>query len=60
MLLSSPPPSLLALAILLVAVPTVYGQDPDTTQLPEIAPREIEIRGERQIDLPSLERQPLT
>jgi len=60
MLLSSPPPSLLALAVLLVAVPTVFGQDPDTTQLPEIAPREIEIRGERQIDLPSLERQPLT
>lgn len=51
---------LLALAVLLIAAPTVYGQDPDTTQLPEIAPREIEIRGERQIDLPSLERQPLT
>lgn len=51
---------LLALTVLLVAVPAVYGQEPDTTQLPEIAPREIEIRGERQIDLPSLERQPLT
>lgn len=51
---------LLALAVLLIAAPAVYGQDPDTTQLPEIAPREIEIRGERQIDLPSLERQPLT
>ncbi|PSQ74729.1 MAG: hypothetical protein BRD39_01380 [Bacteroidetes bacterium QH_9_64_21] len=60
MLLSSHTPPLLALAVLLVAVPTVFGQDPDTTQLPEIAPREIEIRGERQIDLPSLERQPLT
>jgi len=31
----------------------------DTTQLPEIAPREIEIRGELQIDFPSVERQPL-
>jgi hypothetical protein len=51
---------LLALAVLLGVAPAAYGQDPDTTQLPEIAPREIEIRGERQIDLPSLERQPLT
>jgi len=29
-------------------------------QLPEIAPQEIEIRGELQINFPSLERQPLT
>lgn len=60
MLSSSHTPPLLALAVLLASASTVYGQDPDTTQLPEIAPREIEIRGERQIDLPSLERQPLT
>jgi hypothetical protein len=31
----------------------------DDSQLPEIAPREFEIRGQRQIDFPSLERQPL-
>ena len=49
----------LLVAILLV-VPPASGQQADTTQLPEIAPREIEIRGERQIALPSLERQPLT
>lgn len=51
---------LLALSLFVSAAPLAYGQEPDTTQLPEIAPREIEIRGERQIDLPSLERQPLT
>jgi hypothetical protein len=51
--------SFLLLTTLLVA-PCAQGQQPDTTQLPEIAPREIEIRGERQIALPSLERQPLT
>ncbi|HKL88509.1 MAG TPA: hypothetical protein VJ884_05850, partial [Salinibacter sp.] len=35
--------------------------DPQETQqqLPEIAPREIEIRGELQLSFPSLERQPL-
>ncbi len=49
----------LFLVALLVA-PCAQGQPADTTQLPEIAPREIEIRGERQIALPSLERQPLT
>jgi hypothetical protein len=48
------------LAALLAVAPCAYGQETDTTQLPEIAPREIEIRGERQIALPSLERQPLT
>lgn len=48
------------IVLLPVALPCAYGQQPDTTQLPEIAPREIEIRGERQIALPSLERQPLT
>ncbi|MCS3860463.1 hypothetical protein GGP86_000211 [Salinibacter ruber] len=46
--------------VLLLIAPPVQAQQTDTTQLPEIAPREIEIRGERQIALPSLERQPLT
>jgi len=48
------------LAALLVVPLSAHAQEADTTQLPEIAPREIEIRGERQIALPSLERQPLT
>lgn len=47
------------LCVLLVRPPEASGQQADTTQLPEIAPQEIEIRGERQIALPSLERQPL-
>ena len=50
----------LALVALLIVAPSAYGQQADTTELPEIAPREIEIRGERQIALPSLERQPLS
>ncbi|WP_263809837.1 MULTISPECIES: hypothetical protein [Salinibacter] len=50
---------LTGMVLLLIASP-VQAQQTDTTQLPEIAPREIEIRGERQIALPSLERQPLT
>ena len=50
----------LLLAAPLVFAPSASGQQADTTQLPEIAPREIEIRGERQIALPSLERQPLS
>jgi len=33
--------------------------DGDQQQLPEIAPREIEIRGELQLSFPSLKRQPL-
>jgi len=33
--------------------------DEESQQLPEIAPREIEIRGELQLSFPSLERQPL-
>ena len=49
-----------ALLIGLLPLP-LLAQDPDTTaqQLPEIAPREIEIRGELQVSFPSLERQPL-
>ena len=50
----------LLVAASLVFAPCAFGQQADTTQLPEIAPREIEIRGERQIALPSLERQPLS
>ena len=41
---------------------SVRAQETDTTgaqQLPEIAPREIEIRGELQLSFPTLERQPL-
>ncbi len=39
----------------------VWAQDQDTTdqQLPEIAPQEIEIRGELQVSFPTLQRQPL-
>ena len=39
----------------------VFAQDPDTTeqQLPDIAPREFEIRGQLQVSFPALERQPL-
>ena len=41
---------------------TAQGEAPQPSdpQLPEIAPREIEIRGELQINFPSLQRQPLT
>lgn len=41
----------------------VHAQEaPDTTdqKLPDITPREFEIRGELQVSFPSLERQPLT
>jgi hypothetical protein len=39
----------------------LWAQDQDTTdqQLPEIAPQEIEIRGELQVSFPTLQRQPL-
>lgn len=47
-------------SILLLVAPAAHGQPTDTTALPEIAPREIEIRSEREIALPALERQPLT
>ena len=42
-----------------IGVSPATAQTPDSTQLPEIAPREIEIRGEAQIAFPALERQPL-
>jgi hypothetical protein len=51
---------LLFLPVLLLLSPGAHAQETDTTQLPEIAPREIEIRSEREIALPALERQPLT
>jgi len=55
----------LLVAALLLAPRSARAQDEpeagaDDPQLPEIAPREIEIRGELQINLPSLQRQPLT
>jgi hypothetical protein len=54
---------LCAVLILAGALPyTTLAQEEDTTraqQLPEIAPREIEIRGELQLSFPTLERQPL-
>lgn len=51
----------LLLGVVLVAAPA-FGQDPadsDAQALPEIAPREFEIRGQLEINFPSLERQPL-
>lgn len=52
---------LAALALLLAAPPlTVLAQeDPARPVLPDIAPRVVEIRGELEISLPSLQRQPL-
>ncbi len=67
------PRSLLASCLLLLLFPLSAAlaqeqdadpeseQDPaDAPQLPEIAPREFEIRGELQIAFPELNRQPLT
>ncbi len=58
---------LITLAILFLvaalAAPEARAQQrPDTTRqaLPDIAPREVEIRGQLEISLPALERQPLT
>lgn len=47
----------------LTAAGALHAQDrTDTTgaRLPDIAPREVEIRGQLEINLPTLERQPLT
>jgi hypothetical protein len=55
-------PSWLVLTLALLGWPLLaQAQAPDTSeqQLPEIAPREIEIRGELQVSFPSLQRQPL-
>ncbi len=52
----------IVIGLLLAPVPAQAQEQSDTTdqQLPEIAPREIEIRGELQVSFPSLERQPLS
>lgn len=55
----------LALVSLLMAFPTAQAQDAtdtaasDTTALPNIAPQEVEIRGQLETRFPRLERQPL-
>jgi len=55
----------LALIGLLIAVPTVQAQEApepassDTTALPNIAPQEVEIRGQLETRFPRLQRQPL-
>jgi hypothetical protein len=61
-------PGLLALLLLPVSAtaqeqdadPEAEQEQEDTQQLPEIAPREFEIRGELQIAFPAFERQPLS
>lgn len=56
-------PALLRLtlaALALTAAPFLaFAQDPAPEALPDLAPREFEIRGDLQIQFPSLERQPL-
>lgn len=49
----------LALVLLVSAIPTSAQETDEDEQLYEIAPREIEIRGQLEVNLPSLERQPL-
>ncbi|MEX1055354.1 MAG: hypothetical protein WED81_04960, partial [Rhodothermales bacterium] len=50
----------LFLAGLAIAPAYVRGQDdPNRPVLPDIAPRVVEIRGQLEISLPSLQRQPL-
>lgn len=55
----------LALISLLIPLPTAHAQEPpdpspsDTTALPNIAPQEVEIRGQLETRFPRLERQPL-
>lgn len=53
--------ALLAVVLGSTTLPVLAQDDRNRNdqQLPEIAPREIEIRGQFQIDFPSLERQPL-
>jgi hypothetical protein len=63
--MSTPLSRLLCAAVLLAgllpaqAIAQEEGDGDEQQQLPEIAPREIEIRGELQLSFPSLERQPL-
>lgn len=47
---------LFLIGLWVLPLPTAWAQDP---ALPDIAPREVEIRGDLQIALPSLQRQPL-
>lgn len=57
---------LVALAALLLLIGSLgpadlqAQDDPDDPTLPDIAPREIEVRGDLEVSLPSAERQPLT
>lgn len=48
------------IGLLLPASLGAQGAQPDTTRLPELTPRAVEVRGELRIELPSLARQPLT
>ncbi|PSQ93246.1 MAG: hypothetical protein BRD52_02075 [Bacteroidetes bacterium SW_4_67_19] len=52
--------SLLLCALLLGATPALAQQDGDDPSLPDIAPREVEIRGQLDITLPALQRPALT
>lgn len=45
--------------IVLFTAPIVRAQDPDPAVLPDIAPREVEIRGTLEVSLPSLQRRAL-
>ncbi|MEM1094114.1 MAG: TonB-dependent receptor [Bacteroidota bacterium] len=47
------------LAVLVGGGTAVLAQDTTRTALPDIAPKEVEIRGQLEISLPSLRRQPL-
>lgn len=53
--------SLLVCLVLLLALNNTAAAQADTTQtiLPDIAPREVEIKGQLEIAFPSLQRQPL-
>lgn len=54
------PLRLLVSSVLLALLPlTAFAQRPDTERLPDLTPRAFEIRGDLQISLPNLERQPL-
>lgn len=61
MIISSflPPSSLLILIFLIAATPALAQVDTTGTVLPDIAPREVEIRGTLEVSFPALRRQPL-
>jgi hypothetical protein len=48
-----------ALPLLLALLPLAAAAQPEPEQLPDLTPRAFEIRGDLQISLPNLERQPL-